>query len=71
MITFKKSRHGAAIQTDDIKYLFNKALETKLKIEKILGEKKKRVKMIRVSEQSIYSDKHFICSGWVSSLFAK
>eukprot|EP00957_Ditylum_brightwellii_P140598 10711085-Ditylum_brightwellii.AAC.1 len=38
---FKKSSHGVGFEVDDIKHLFKKALESKLMIEEVLGEKRK------------------------------
>eukprot|EP00957_Ditylum_brightwellii_P023082 1741418-Ditylum_brightwellii.AAC.1 len=39
---FNKYSSGTGIKADDIKHLFNKALESKLMIETMLVEKRKR-----------------------------
>eukprot|EP00957_Ditylum_brightwellii_P171263 13037205-Ditylum_brightwellii.AAC.1 len=39
---FKKSRHSNGIDVSEYKYMFYKALETKLMLEEMIGNKRKR-----------------------------
>eukprot|EP00957_Ditylum_brightwellii_P045087 3419455-Ditylum_brightwellii.AAC.1 len=42
-VTFKNSRHSNDIDESEYKYMFHKALDTKLVVEEMIGNKRKRM----------------------------
>ena len=53
---FKNSRHSNGIDVSEYKYMFHKALDTKLMVEVIIGNKRKRIynfsKIVEVTKKA-------------------